>query len=825
MRLFLLPAFLLVSFFLSAQQPAQRDTLKQKPAPAAKPKPIIGKVIGIISDSSNGNALEYVTLTAFSLPDSGFAGGGITDKNGQFQIALPAGRFYLRISFIGFVTKFSKSFAVTPQATQADLGRIVLGSSSQQLNTVEVSDTRSDYSNSIDKKVYDVNQNITNAGGSATDVLQNIPSVAVDIDGKVSLRGSENVTILIDGRPSGITGSDRQAALQQVPASMIDRIEIITNPSARYDAQGMAGIINIITKKDAKKGFNGSATLGQGSNGKYNGALNLNSRMKKVNFYANYNWRSEDRWSERLLNQHTFTADTNFYFITTGRGISNDMSHTGRIGADFFINNYNTLSISAGGNFKRDERDDSLSYFFLDENLATYSGFNRITVERQKAAGADVALDFAKSFPGSQRKLTAAASFSYNNRRDRNNFSNSVTDALPYQLNNADNIFGTGIAQVDYTHPFNDSLRFETGLKYSIRNYDNTQGVFFTDNSGGYVSDTRFSDRFLFNENIYAGYIQAAMHRRKFDYQLGVRGEQTQLTGTSEATTSDFVNNYFGLFPSASVRYTVKPGFEWQVSYSRRLNRPGNGQLNPFVDISDSLNLRSGNPFLQPEYINSAELNLARIFENGVSVSATVFYRHTKDLISMVRIYNLVTGVALVRPVNYSTSDNIGVESVFRMQLPKRKGNIMITLNGYRNMINGDNIEAGLQSAAVNWSTRGTVNYRILPATNLQLTGFYSSPFIQPAGSFMMVGGIDIGIRQDLFRNRAQLTANVSDIFDTRKFKLENDLTGYQMTGMRKRESRILMVTFTWRFGQGEDNTQRRNVRQQQTMDDGGGGF
>jgi iron complex outermembrane recepter protein len=821
MRLFLSSAFLLTTIFLSAQQPASRDTTQQKAA-AAKPKPIIGKVIGIISDSTNGDALEYVTLTAFALPDSSFAGGGITDKNGQFQIALPAGRFYLRISFIGYVTKFSKPFSISPQATQADLGRIAVGTSSQQLNAVEVSDTRSDYSNSIDKKVYDVNQNITNAGGSATDVLQNIPSVAVDMDGKVSLRGSENVTILIDGRPSGITGSDRQAALQQVPASMIDRIEIITNPSARYDAQGMAGIINIITKKDAKKGFNGSVTLGQGTNGKYNGALNVNSRMKKVNLYANYNWRSEDRWTERRLDQHTFTADTNFYFITSGRGISNDMSHTGRIGADFYVNNYTTFTLSAGGNFKRDERDDSLNYSFLDKNLATFAGFNRIAVERQKASGGDVALDFAKSFPGSQRKLTAAASFSYNNRRDRNHFSNSVTDALPYQLNNSDNIFGTGIAQVDYTHPLNDSLRFETGLKYSVRNYDNKQGVFFTDN-GVYVTDTRYSDRFLFNENIYAGYVQAAMHRRKFDYQLGVRGEQTQLTGTSEATTSDFTNNYFGLFPSASVRYTVKPGFEWQVSYSRRLNRPGNGQLNPFVDISDSLNLRSGNPFLQPEYINSAELNLARSFENGMSLSATVFYRHTKDLISMVRIYNIATGVALVQPINYSTSDNIGFESVFRMQLPKRKGNVMLTLNGYRNMINGDNVEAGLQSAAINWSTRGTVNYRLFPATNLQLTGFYSSPFIQPAGSFMMVGGVDIGIRQDLFRNRAQLTVNVSDIFDTKEFRINNALTGYEMTGMRKRESRILMVTFTWRFGQGEENTQRRNVRQQQSMDDGGG--
>ncbi|MGL5890509.1 MAG: TonB-dependent receptor, partial [Bacteroidia bacterium] len=284
MRLFLLfTVFLLHSLFLSAQPPAQRDTTRQKPAQPAKPKPVIGKVIGIISDSVNGSALEYVTLTAFALPDSSFAGGGITDKSGQFQIALPAGRFYLRISFIGYATQFSKPFAVTPQATQADLGRIMLGAGAKALNAVEVTDTRSDYSNSIDKKVYDVNQNITNAGGSATDVLQNIPSVAVDIDGKVSLRGSENVTILIDGRPSGITGSDRQAALQQVPASMIDRIEIITNPSARYDAQGMAGIINIITKKDAKKGFNGSATIGQGTNGKYNGALNLNNRMKKVN--------------------------------------------------------------------------------------------------------------------------------------------------------------------------------------------------------------------------------------------------------------------------------------------------------------------------------------------------------------------------------------------------------------------------------------------------------------------------------------------------------------------------------------------------------------
>ncbi|MCU0434479.1 MAG: TonB-dependent receptor [Bacteroidia bacterium] len=825
---FLLLTLFSLCGFVHAQTPAQRDTTRSKPAQAAKPqqpKPQIGKVIGIVLDTAGSTALEYVTLTAYSLPDSAFSGGGITDKNGQFQIPLPAGRFYLRISFIGYNTRFSKSFLITPQATQADLGRIYLNSGAKQLNAVEVSDARSDYSNSIDKKVYDVNQNITNTGGTATDILQNIPSVAVDMDGKVSLRGSENVTILIDGRPSGITGADRQAALQQVPASMIDRIEIITNPSARYDAQGMAGIINIITKKDAKQGLNGSVTLGQGSNGKYNGALNLNNRMKKANLFANYNWRSEDRWMQRQGEQHTFTADTNFYFTNGGRGLNNDASHFGKIGADFYLNAYNTLSVSGGFNYKTNRNNDSITYSFLDADRLYFAGFDRIIAERQKSLGTDWTLDYAKAFPGSQRKLTGSGSFSYVDRQDRNEFRNSLSDELPYQKNNADNIFATGVAQIDYTHPLNDSLRFETGVKYSLRNYDNNQAVLFTDGIGGYVNDTRYSDNFIFNEHIYAAYVQAAMHRGKFDFQAGVRAEQTQLTGTSTSTTSDFVNNYFGIFPSVSVRYSVKPGYDWQVSYSRRLNRPGNGQLNPFVDISDSINLRSGNPFLQPEYINSAELNLSRTFENGISISGTAYFRHTTDLINMVRIYNINTGIALIRPINFTSGNNFGIESVFRMPLPKRKGNVMLTLSGFRNQINGENLEAGLQSEALNWSGRLILNYRILPQTNLQVTGFYNSPFVQPAGSFIMVGGIDAGIRQDVFKGRGQFTANVSDIFDTKEFRIFNKLTGYELTAKRKRESRILMISFTWRFGKAEENPQQRRNRPTQSMDEGGGGM
>jgi outer membrane receptor protein involved in Fe transport len=814
--------FLILFWILFSVSPVLAQTNSSGLVPKSNP----GELIGIVSDSTTGQALEYVTLAVMSFPDSSIKGGGITDQNGQFQIQqLPTGKYILRVSFIGYTSWYSPSFTLTTQLPKHDLGRIKIRSSEKNLDVVEIAETRSDYSNSIDKKVYDVGQNITNAGGTATDILQNIPSVAVDMDGKVSLRGSENVMILIDGRPSGLTGGDRQAALRQIPASMIERVEIITNPSARYDAQGMAGIINIITKKGSALGYNGAATLSQGSNNKFNGSVNINNRTKKNNLFFNYNFRSEDRWSTREGEQHNFSSDTNYYFTTDGGGLSNDLVHNGRLGMDFYLGAYTSIILSGGLNFRRELQNDSIRYFFLDAERNTFNSSKRFTDELQRTVGGESAVDFKHTFPGTNRVLTASAGYTRNRRNENNTYKNNADAELPYQLNKATNIFSTIIGQIDYVHPFNDSFKVEAGIKYSFRGYDNAQIVsLFTPALQLYVSDPRFSDRFQFTENIYAAYLQTGIHRNRFDYQFGIRTEHTDLNGTSATTASDFRNRYIGLFPSASIRFTAKEGLEHQISYSRRINRPSNGQLNPFITISDSINLRSGNPFLQPEYINSAELNIVRTREQW-SISATLYYRYTTELITMTRIFNPATGIALIRPINFSTSDNTGIETVTRIQFHKRRGNIMISLNGFRNTINGDNLEPGLQSAALNWSGRAIVNYRLTPLTNLQVSGFYSSPFVQPAGSFQMIGGIDIGLRQDLFRGRAQLTTNLTDILNTRAWDIRNTLAGYTTSFYRKRESLILTINFNWRFGKEEDNLQRRRTISSPQMEEGGGGF
>lgn len=793
--------------------------------PYGQTPPAIGTVIGIVSDSVTNQNIEYASVAILSLPDSTVKGGGVTGKDGSFSVAkLPPGKFMIRITFMGYDTWFSKPFVISMSAQQYDAGAIKVSPTAAELTAVEITAERSDYTNSIDKKVYDVDQNITNTGGTATDVLQNIPSVTVDVDGKVSLRGSENVTILIDGKPSGITGEDRSAALQQIPASMIERIEIITNPSAKYDAQGMAGIINIITKKEKGKGYNGTVNGGIGTGNKYNGGINLNARTDKANFFASYNYRYEDRWGTSFTDQITQTADTLYSFNSTGGNLQTSVFHSARIGSDIYINPYNTLSLSTGYAWKNEIKVDSTNYYFFNDAGIQTSNFGRRTSGEDRVQTIDAALDYKKAFPGTKRTFSSAASFSTNMRNVDNAFRLDAYgyENSPYQLNKAYNLFYTGTAQADYAHPINDSLKIETGVKYTLRNYENTQsGYQYNYNNNIYSSDARFADVFSFTENVGAAYVQGNMHRGKWDFLAGVRAEFTALAGSSKALDSSFTNHYLNLFPNAAARYSLANNTDVQLSYGRRLNRPQNQQLNPFIDYSDSINLRSGNPYLMPEYIHSFDLTFTQAREK-FSWSATLYYRHSENVISMARIYDLSTGIAVVKPRNYTSSENIGTELVFRMPFGK-KGNVMISGAAYMNSINGENIEAGLQSEAFHYNGRISSSYKILKSTTVQLSGMYFSPYIQPLGQFWMKGGIDIGIRQEVFKGKGQISANLTDVLNTREFEIKNVRDNYDFTGGRKRESLVLMLNFTWRFGSGDEIAKRKQqVMPQDEMPQGG---
>lgn len=804
------------SFVTHAQSPSQQGP------------PQIGTVIGIVSDTITGQAVEYASVVVLTKADSSVKGGAVTAGDGSFTISkLPPGEFMVRVTYMGYMEWYSKPFVISFSATQHDAGAIKLHPNAAELNTVEIKEQRSDYTNSIDKKTYDVSQNIVNTGGTATDVLQNIPSVNVDIDGKVSLRGSENVTILIDGKPSGLTGEDRNAVLQQIPAGMIERIEVITNPSAKYDAQGMAGIINIITKKEKGKGYNGTVTGGVGTGNKYNGGFTINARANKANFFGSYNYRYEDRWSSGDANQFTHTADTSFGYNSISGALNSNTFHAARLGTDIYFNPYNTLSISSGYAFRNENKADSTNYVFTDESGAVTSNFGRINSGTDKIHTIDGALDFKKTFPGSARTFTSSASFSTNQRFVRNEFflSSYGYENSPYENNKANNVFYAATAQADYAHPVTDSFKIETGIKYTLRNYMNEQSGYQYDYSTGvYSADPHFADVFNYTEDVAAAYAQFSMHRKKMDYMAGVRSEYTYLNGSSSSRDTTFTNGYLDFFPNAAVRYTSSSDMEIQLSYGRRLNRPGNMQLNPYIDYSDSINLRTGNPFLQPEYIQSFDLSVAKQ-SNKLGWSVTLYYRHSDNVITYIRIYDPAINRALVQPANYTSSENYGSEFVLRVPI-KKKGNVMLTGSAYYNKINGDNIDAALQSSAFMWNTRVSFNYKIFKPTSVQVSGMYFSPFIGPVGQFWMKGGIDIGVRQDVFKGKAQLSANVTDILNTRGFEFKNIRDDYAFTGHRKRESLVMMLSFTWRFGSSDEISKRKNQPVMPQEDpSGGGGF
>lgn len=806
-----------VSFFIS--------TFRLYAQPQGPPQ--IGTVIGIVSDTVTGQAIEYASVVIITKSDSAVKGGTVTAADGSFSITkLPPGEFMVRITFMGYREWYSKPFTISFSSTQFDAGAIRLHPNSKELGTVEITEQRSDYTNSIDKKVYDVNQNIVNTGGTATDVLQNIPSVTVDIDGKVSLRGSENVTILIDGKPSGMTGEDRNAVLQQIPASMIERIEVITNPSAKYDAQGMSGIINIITKKEKGKGYNGTINGGVGTGNKYNGGININARTDKANFFGSYNYRYEDRWGTFHSEQSTFTTDTSFAYRSVSGSLNTNTFHGARLGTDIYFNPYNTLSLSAGYALRGEEKTDSTNYVFLDSAGVVSSDFNRRVDGTDKTHTIDGALDFRKSFPGSNRTFSSAASFSTNQRSILNSFrlSSYGYENEPYQTNKANNEFYSVTAQADYAHPVSDSFKIESGIKYSLRMYVNEQaGYQYNYVTEIYSSDPRFADLFEYSEHVGAAYVQMNMHRGKFDYLGGVRAEYTNLSGSSSSQDTTFVKDYLNLFPNAAVRYTAKSGTEMQLSYGRRLNRPGNYQLNPYIDYSDSINLRSGNPYLNPEFIHSFDFTVAK-HAAKYSWSVTLYYRHSDNVITFMRTFDPATNLGFVQPVNYTSADNYGTEVVLRVPF-KKKGNVMLSGSAYLNEINGDNIEAALQSEAFMWNARVSFTYKIFKPTTLQISGMYFSPFIGPVGQFWMVGGVDVGVRQEIFKGKAQISANLSDVFNTRHFEVENIRTDYAFTGGRKRESMVLMLSFSWRFGSG-DEISKRKIQQMVPQDEPqGGGF
>jgi len=782
-----------------------------------------GKIIGTVTDSVSGTPLEFATIAILYSENDSLVGGSITDEQGHFEVEqLRSGSYNVKVDFLGYGTRTLPNVVLEPNVTKLELGSIYLSSGATELQTAEVVAERSFIQNSIDRKVYQVDKNLVSEGGGATDVLQNIPSVDVDIDGNISLRGSDNVTILIDGKPSGLTGSSRKAILSQLPAGSIERIEVITNPSAKYDPDGMSGIINVVLKKNKAQGTNGSIALSAGTRDKYSGTANINYRKGKINLYSNYNYQRENRFRRGETERDNLYSDTITTLDQNSRSDRLTNSHLVKVGLDYDLNTLNSINLNGLVSVQGEVSDEKVEYRHLDALGALTDLSYRFTDEDEDNFNVDYGLIYTKRFKQAERQFSADFRLSMANSEEIGTFDEEFynsdetrstdLDELQNNVTNTENsIF---IGQMDYTHPLSERTKLETGIKSIIRNINNDfRSESYDYTLATYRDDSLLSNEFNYEEGQFSWYGIYSGGIKKFSYQVGTRLEQTNATSKLITTNTKFNNDYFSVFPSVHLSQKLNKEQEVQLSYSRRINRPSVRSLNPFTDYSDPLNLRFGNPFLLPEYIGSYELSYARYWKSA-SLTSSLYYRDITNVIRRVRRVDSA-GISSVTPENLNSGISYGLEVITTFE-PYKWWDNTLSFNFFRQVFDGSNVAGDVGNDAFTWTAKWNSFFEVRKGLNLQVSGRYRAPGAHSQGDFKGMFSTDLGLKQSLWKGRGSLGLRVSDILNTRQFAFDSAGEGYYQEAVFKRESRIGFLTFSYRFG-----TQTKGERKRTRRDEG----
>ncbi|GAB3528453.1 outer membrane beta-barrel family protein [Pontibacter brevis] len=740
-------------------------------AQVGKKNAVKGKVV----DAATGEPLPYATVRLFKNADDGLVSGNITDEAGVFTLDAPFGEFYTLVEFMGYKALKTPAFSLSSGKPGHQLGVLKLqAAEATALGEVVVRAEKSSMELSLDKKIFNVGQDLANAGGSASEILSNIPSVSVDGEGNVKLRGSGNVRILIDGKPSGLVSFKGGSGLQQLQGSLIEKVEIITNPSARYEAEGMSGIINIVLKKERKSGFNGSFEAIGGEPANYGGAANVNYRHKKINFFINYGLAYRITPSRGSLYQElttdTSTSVSRQTYDTRLRGFNNNI----RGGADYFFTETSILTASymfrrSDGNRIRHIRYED--YTGSQQQLQSYTA--RKQDEDEKEVNAEYALSYKKTFARKGQELNADFRFldyweSSNQVYIQNTFSpdgiHDATSAL-FQRSLNDEYEKQYLTQVDYVQPFGEGGKLEVGVRSSFRDMVNDYLV-GDENAAGEITPLPGLDNyFIYNENINAAYGILGNKTKQLSYQVGLRAEHTDVKTTLQETNEENPRRYTNLFPSAHLTYNLPKENAVQISYSRRVRRPVYFDLSPYFTFSDSRNVMGGNPNLDPEYTNAFDLGHIKYFETG-SLSSSLFYRRSTDKITTIRRVNS-EGVAALRPENLAAEDAFGAEFTGSFT-PTTWWKFDHSFNFFRAIIDGSNFEENFSTDTYSWFTRHTSRFTLPRAIDVQVRGNYEAPQKTPQGSQKALYYLDLGISKTILNRNGTITLNALDLFNTR---------------------------------------------------------
>ncbi len=756
-------------------------------------------VAGWISNDKN-EAIPYAAVEIYNSSDSTAITGAATDEGGKFSLNVPAGNYFLKVSFLAYAPKTITDIQLT-ENTMKSLGQITLEAEGILLDDLEIVEERSQMELHVDKRVFNVGKDMANIGSNASELLDNIPSVNVDMEGNVSLRGSENVRILVDGKPSGLVGLSNTNALQNLQSSLIEKVEVITNPSSKYDAEGEVGIINLVLKKEKGKGVNGSFTATTGYPHNHGLTYNLNYRRKKVNLFSNFgfNYREGPGGGHNYL-EYEFEEELVKY-RTERKHVRGGLSNSIQFGADYFLNDKNTITVSGLYKYSNGKNNASVIYRDFDANDVLLNTTVRTDTEAEPSHNLEAAFNYTKTFTKKDQKWSFDAKYNLRDDTETTEYLEQSTDPLIADLvQKSDNTEDeqNWLFQTDYIHPFSKDSKIETGLKATFRAIENdftVQQRF--DNQFEILPE--FDDQLLYNENIYAAYIMASNKTGKFSYQGGLRAEysdiRTELIESGESNPRQYLN----LFPSIHLAYEFANQNTFQVSYSRRISRPRFWYLLPFITFSDRRNRFGGNPNLNPEYTDSYEAGYLKNFDKG-SFLASAYYRHSTGVIGRITLVN-EAGNTDLKPINLATKDAYGAESNLTLNLTPW-WRLTTNANVFYFETEGEYEGVDYSTSGTTWNAKMNHKFKLPGKIDLQTSFDYRAPQNSIQGRILSMYAWDAGISKDLLKDKATLTFSVRDLLNTRKRRMINDTPELYSEFEFQWRSRQFLLSFNYRLNQ-----------------------
>lgn len=748
---------------------------------------------GQILDGETGQPVPFAQVALFEPGEETPVTFTDTNEKGQFTLNSTGGSYNLRFYVVGY--------AQTEQPVElngdVNLGKVELESENQDLEEVVVQSSKVPIRADVEGITINPEQNLSNVGGTLLDILRNTPSITVSEDGSISLRGSSGTNILINGRNSSLTQN-----LDQLPASAVEQIKIINNPNARFDAEAEGGVIDIILKKGEDLGTHGGVEFTYGTRGRMNTGIRLNNRTIRYNVYGGYNFRRWRDVGERKSVREIFGDDEILTQNTTYE--RENIGHNFNYGGDYYFGK-NIISYEGVWNTSDDSQVNTLYSELMDKNTGgLILDYVRRNNETEADDGLDNALIYERTFDDPDREFRFTASNSYRNqyKTQKIDIFRNTLDPTPENLDGRELAFTDekryiSVFQADYIHPLSEKSKIEAGLKSNIRKFDNDYIYSrFEETAQDFVEDPAVSNRFIYKDQIHAGYFIYSRSSPKFDYTIGIRGEYT-LVDTYLANTEERNNQeYVDFFPSFQSLYKFNEVHGLKLTYSRRIDRPNSWRLNPFPDITDSLNVRRGNPNLQPEMIHSLEFGHLANGEKS-SFTTNLFYRHVSGQLDF--ITTIEDGISYSQPDNLNSAESYGMEFIGLSEITP-----WWTLSGgltlFQIRVDGSNIGEELVNSGLAWNTKITSDFKLPLGFNFQLVGDYESAEIEAQGRDLSQYSLDASIQKSFFNNKGNVSVSLRDIFDTRRFAGNSLTNSFSQTFYAKRESRILMMSARYSF-------------------------